>query len=120
MSVHAIALVVTLLFMSITFAMYRKLQRKVTEQKISSFRAALLVWLNVLCLPWLLTWIWVPIANHIFTTFPALQTPSWDVGVAISLYLGMCMSYLFGVLSASIISWKFIGRSTHRRSENAT
>ena len=120
MNALAVALVVTLPFMGITFAMYRVLQRKVSQQEISPPLAALLVWLAVLCLPWLLTWLLAPIANYIFTTFPALQTPSWDVGLAISLYLGMCLSYLFGVLAAGIISWKFIGRSTHGRSENAT
>lgn len=114
MNVLVIALFATLPFVGITFALYRVLQREVHQQKITPFFAILIVWFAVLCLPLLLTFFWAPIANYILRTFTALQTTSWDVGLAISLYLGMCLSYLCGILAASFISWKFLSHSQPR------
>ncbi|WP_145927187.1 hypothetical protein [Jeongeupia sp. USM3] len=120
MNAVAIAFAVTLPFLGIVFVTYRKLQRMVYLQKITPVLAVFVVWLAVLGLPWFSLWFWVPVANHIVVVFPALRTPSWDAGLAISLYLGMCMSYLFGALAAGAISWQFIRRSTHGRSDNAS
>lgn len=120
MNASAIAFVATLPFVVTTLVICRVLQRKVTLKEMPPAYATLIIWLTALCLPWLLTWLWVPIANYIFTTFPSLQSPAWDVGLAFSLNLGMLVSYFFGVLAASIISWQFLGRATQRRSDGAT
>ena len=67
---------------------------------------ALILWGVVVCLPFLLTLFWVPIANHIFVTFPSLQVPARDVAQALALYVGMFLSYFFGVIAASFLTWK--------------
>ena len=111
-----IALAVTLPFLGITFIVYRVAQRKLAQRKAGHLLVALILWVAVLCLPRLLIWLWVPFANHIFITFPSLQGPAWDVGLALSLYMGMSVSYFFGVLAASIVTWQLIARSPHWRS----
>ena len=115
-----IALAVLIPFLGITFIVCRGIQSLVAQRKAKPILAALILWLEVLCLPWLLVWLWVPVANYIFITYPSLHSPAWDVGLAVSLYIGMCMSYLFGVLAACIVTWQLIFRSTQRRTESAT
>ena len=120
MNALVVACVVALPFVGITFAIYRVLKHRVDKNSFSPVLAALVLWLLVLCLPWLLTRFWVPITNYVFITFPALQTPSWDVGLAISIYLGMWLSYAFGGLFAGVISWRFLCGSPSDGSESAT
>ncbi|WP_039048864.1 hypothetical protein [Comamonas thiooxydans] len=111
MNALVIALVITLAFIGFIFALHRLLQHKVRRQEMSPLFAIFIVWFAVLWLPLLLTFLWGAIAAYMLQTFTALQTASWDVGLAISLYLGMCLSYLSGVLAAILISWNFLSES---------
>ncbi|WEE76073.1 hypothetical protein LZ683_18155 [Comamonas testosteroni] len=120
MNALVIALVTILLFAGITFSLYRTLQHEVNQQRIAPLLASFIVWVAVLCLPWLLTFLWALITAYIFRSFTVLQTAAWDVGLAISLYFGMCLSYPVGVLAAILITWRFFSQPPHRPSESTT
>ena len=120
MNALVIALVTILPFAGITFALYRALQHEVNQQRIAPLLASFIVWFAVLCLPWLLTFLWALIAAYIFQSLFALQTAAWDVGLAISLYFGMCLSYPVGVLAASLITWRFFNQPPHRPFESTS
>jgi hypothetical protein len=110
-----IALAVPIPFLGIAFAAYRVLYRGVAHKKLGAFTACLLFWLVVLGLPWLITWIMVPVSNPIFAAYPALQGPAWDVGLALALFLGMSLSYILGAVAAGIVTWQFISHAKRCR-----
>lgn len=110
-----IALAVPIPFLGIACAAYRALYRRVAHKKLGPFTACLLFWLLVLGLPWLITWILVPVSNQIFAAYPSLQDPAWDVGLALALFLGMSLSYALGVVAAGIATWQFISQAKRCR-----
>ena len=119
MDALTIALITTIPFLGIIFALYRVMRHEVKNQKMTPFFASLIVWIAALCLPWFLNFLWWPLGTHIFRTYPSLQTAAWDVGLAISLYIGMYLAYFFGVLTAIICSYRLYSLSYSRLSESS-
>ncbi len=104
----ALVIAVALLpFALVAIALYRTLLACVIRLGLRPMVAVLLYWAAVAILPVGILWLQVPLANNIFTAFPALQTAAWDVGLAVSLTLAMLVSWLIGIVAAILAGQRF-------------
>lgn len=104
MGLGPIILLVLLPFLALLRWVYRCLSTAVRGGQLSSLLAIGAIWGMIAVLPWLMLFLYVPLANRIFLTFPVLQTAAWDVGLATSLWLGMVVSYVIGGLAGVVAS----------------
>jgi len=102
-----IALAQVLAFLGLAFALYRALARPVAAGTLGHHGACLIYMLALAALPWGLLWVFVPISNFIFASFPALRVAAWDVGLALLLYFAMWLCYALAVAAAVIACRRF-------------
>lgn len=98
MRVEPIIAVQLLVFLGLTWLVYRLLARRVRVAGMRCWQACLIFvsWLAVA--PYGLLKLFVPLANRLFLIYPALQSGAWDVGLAFALWLGMALAYALGVI----------------------
>lgn len=111
-----IALAQVLAFLGLAFALYRALARPVATGVLGHHVACLIYMLTLAALPWCLLWVFVPVSNFIFNSFPSLWVAAWDVGLAILLMLAMWLCYALALVAALVACRRFLSASRRHRS----
>ena len=111
MRAELILILMLLPFLSLLWLAYRWLKRVVLKGVVNPLPAIMTLWGMIVVLPWVMLLLYVPLANSLFMRSSVLQTPSWDVGLAISLWLGTVICYMVGAV-AGIFATIGIRRAT--------
>jgi len=98
MRMEPIVAIQMLVFLGLTWSVYRVLAKRVRVAGMRRWLAGVIFvsWLAVA--PYGLLYFLVPLANSIFLFYPALQSGAWDVGLALALWLGMALTYGLSVI----------------------
>lgn len=99
MRAEPIILLVLLPFLALLRWLYLRLSKAIADRRMTLASAMLRLWGVIVFLPWLSLYFYVPLLNLLFSKFPVLQTTAWDVGLAMSLWVGMAASYVIGGLT---------------------
>ncbi|MCR4511010.1 hypothetical protein NUV66_17015 [Pseudomonas sp. 32.2.56] len=119
MATNVIPIAIAVIFLALIFLIFFIFYRKISKSLASLSPALTTLWLFILIFPWLMTWFYVPLINSIYINNPELKTAAWDVGAALAIYLGMCLSYILGIIAGCFATWRLIilSRKQHRASE---
>jgi len=110
-----IALVADLIFIGLAVALYCVLIKAISIKSLGPFTASIILLLYIASVPFIFMLCSLFFADYIYTTYPSLRVPSWDVGMVFVFYFNMYLSYGVGVLISLIALWKFFRKSHHNR-----
>ncbi len=108
------------LYLALAIFLYQWLAARISRKALSFFSAVAIYWLVLAATPWVLMWFGFRIGGHIYQSFPAVREAAWDVGLALTVYIGMFLSYIVGAVSGCVAPWFLASRSRVANGTSAT
>lgn len=85
-------------YIAIATAALKVLEQLVRRHDVSVLFAGIAYFYLLVAVPWLVFWFVVRWGFDLVLTEPVLQSQSWDVGLALTTYAAMIVSYLVGIM----------------------
>ena len=115
---NLIALATVLTFIGLVSVLYNVLVSAVSRKALKPFIACIILWPSIALAPKLILWLAIPVGNFVYVTFPSLKVAAWDVGLALTLWIGMYVSYAIGVIVALGAPFTFFEKAHQNKAVN--
>lgn len=119
MRIEPIIAIQLLVFLGPAWGFYRISMSRICHGGGSPWLASLIFASWLVVAPYGLLYLFRPLINWVFMTYPALQDGAWDVGLALALWAGMILSYLVGIVLGLLGITKFFWANPSKENEHA-